>query len=173
MALDSSNQNQEQARLFLQAMTPQDSDKYMPRPKSPKPQVLKYPCIATQTGVLVDTISEMPLLIEQKDDVPNERKDVSTWTKEDAIIEMPGKRSLAKGSDPSLRTGSQVERTQRLARVGPVFSNYTGSSKDWKGSTVTRITRISSKGADVSMREGSDTSLRIKKPIINPIDIDI
>ena len=121
----------------------------------------------------MDTVSEMPLLIEQKDDVPSERKDVSTWTKEDGIIEMPGKRSLAKGSDPSLRTGSKVERTQLLTRVGPVLSNYTGSSKDWMGSTITRITKISSKGADVSLRKGSEVSLRIKKPIVNPIDIDI
>lgn len=113
MALDSTiNHDKDQAAMFLRAMTPQDSDKYFPRAKSPQPIKLVFPSIGTQTDALVNTVPGEAVVILQTDIVQNESKDQSTWTKEDGVIEVVGKPKLAKGPDPTLRSGPQVQRTQ-------------------------------------------------------------
>jgi len=129
-ALDSTNQNKEQATLFLQAMTPQDSDKYFPKPKLPEPPKVIYPSIYTQTGALVPTEPGVAIVLplkepdiyDQEDDEQflqhlfdkeiEKPTDKSTWTKEDGIIQVAVKQPLAKGPDPSLRTGPTEARTQ-------------------------------------------------------------
>lgn len=63
MALETSGFNEERAKVFLSAMTPQDSSKYFP---SELQSVLKSPLIArycrgTQTNALVETIGGTPI----------------------------------------------------------------------------------------------------------------
>lgn len=82
----------------------------MPKPKSPPPTKLTFHCKGTQTGHLVDTVPGIPIVIVKTDSVQNEMHHQNTWTKEDGIIQVSEKPRLAKGSDPSLRSGPQVQK---------------------------------------------------------------
>jgi hypothetical protein len=63
MALETSGFNQERARVFLSAMTPQDSSKYLPtdiKIAEKSPLLSRY-CRGTQTNAILDTITGTPI----------------------------------------------------------------------------------------------------------------
>lgn len=75
MALESSGFNADRARIFLAAMTPQDSSKYLPKDfkdAESSPLLSRY-CRGTQTNALTDTIHGTPIkiarIVGQKYDV--------------------------------------------------------------------------------------------------------
>ncbi len=63
MALETSGFNEERARVFLSAMTPQDSSKYLPtdmKLADRSPLLSRY-CRGTQTNALLDTMTGTPI----------------------------------------------------------------------------------------------------------------
>lgn len=64
-ALECSGYKTETATTFLEAMTPQDSEKYFPKiPPTPSPPPIIRPCTGTQTKALIDSITGTPVKIK-------------------------------------------------------------------------------------------------------------
>ncbi|KAI1301515.1 hypothetical protein HDE_02952 [Halotydeus destructor] len=141
MALECGGFNQDRARLFLAAMTPQDHEKYLSKSfaKYASP-LMARPCRGTQTGTLIETISGTPIIGRRS--FGQEMCSASTWTKEDGIIIEGKKQPLAKGADPS-------------HRKGPRILNIIKSYLPWRGSDSKN-----KHGPDPNNRVGPDYSLR-------------
>ena len=62
MALECANFDIEKARIFLNAMTPQDSEKYMPKVAGSKDyELVTLPCKGIQTGAFVEIMPGTPM----------------------------------------------------------------------------------------------------------------
>lgn len=72
-ALECSGYKHETAATFLEAMTPQDSEKYFPKiPSTPSPPPIIKPCTGTQTKALIDSITGTPVKIRYSFDAAPE-----------------------------------------------------------------------------------------------------
>ncbi|CAG2161972.1 unnamed protein product [Oppiella nova] len=128
MALETSGYSQERARVFLSAMTPQDSSKYFPtniKTAVMSPLMARY-CRGTQTNSILDTITGTPIKIAKTVAIKVTK---GTSTTEDGIFVDEKKKPLAKGTDPGVRKG-----TDPGARKGPNILNLIKSYFPWKGS---------------------------------------
>lgn len=112
LALECSSFDETKASIFLNAMTPEDSDAYFKKAFTHMiPTTKQMPCIGTQTKAFVETVPDVPITVDIEARV-YEKQDQCTWTKEDGVITKPAKVPLALGPDPSLRTGPTVTRIE-------------------------------------------------------------
>jgi hypothetical protein len=112
LALECSSFDESKASVFLNAMTPEDSDEYFKKAfHAIIPTTKQMPCISTQTKAFIETVPDVPITVDivLRD---YEKRDQSTWTKEDGVIRKPAKVPLALGPDPSFRTGPCVVRVE-------------------------------------------------------------
>lgn len=66
MAIECGGFNEEKARLFLNAMTPQDSEKYFPKDALPQGSPLvSRACRGTQTNAFLEIVSGTPIRIRR------------------------------------------------------------------------------------------------------------
>ncbi|RWS23987.1 hypothetical protein B4U80_08457, partial [Leptotrombidium deliense] len=141
MALECAAFNEERAKIFLNAMTPQDSEKYLPKDfqfhESPYISLL---CKGTQTNAFVEAISGTPITVRKARNIKQDN--VGTWTVEDGIIIEEKKKPLAKGSNPALRKGANI-------------LNLIKSYLPWRGSDSRNR-----QGPDCNNRKGPDPSLK-------------
>ncbi|RWS06299.1 hypothetical protein B4U79_02655 [Dinothrombium tinctorium] len=141
MALECAAFDEEKARLFLTAMTPQDSEKYFPKDIGIQESMfITLACRGTQTNAFVETIAGTPITVRKFRDI--RKSDVSTCTTEDGIIVEEKKKPLAKGPNPSLRKG-------------PNIMNLIKSYLPWKGPDARNR-----QGPDPNNRKGPDSSLK-------------
>jgi hypothetical protein len=172
LALECSFYDKEKATIFLKAMTPQDSDKYFPKPQAPATLPIVRGCVATQTGCLVDTVIDVPITIPRKEDsIEVETQDQATWTEEDGVIQKEVPPRLAKGPNRNYISQKSTERVTRVTSSGPKETNRQGAKKEWISSAKgSQVGRVGASGPNLSFRTGPDSSLRIKKYDKSPFD---
>ncbi|CAG2112743.1 unnamed protein product [Medioppia subpectinata] len=149
MALESSGFNQERARIFLSAMTPQDSSKYLPtdiKSVEMSPLVARY-CRGTQTNSLLDTITGTPIKIAKRVAVKVTK---GTSTTEDGIFVEEKKKPVAKGSDPTNRKGPNI-----FSLIKSYFPWKGSDSKNKSGCNPSNR-----KGPDPNLKSGSKTTAK-------------
>ncbi|XP_054159537.1 uncharacterized protein LOC128957750 [Oppia nitens] len=141
MALESSNYNEDQAQLFLSAMTPQESTKYLPSDivsADSLPMMSQY-CKGTQTNAILDIITGTPIKTAKRR-VAFKKVTKGTSTTEDGIFLDYKKKPVAKGANPE-------------NRKGPNFFNLLRSYIPWKGSDTKHKS-----GSDPFNRKGPDST---------------
>lgn len=112
LALECSEYDDSKAAIFLSAMTPEDSDKYLKKAFAEKiPTTRQLPCIGTQTKAFIETVPDVPITVDIAART-YESHDRMTWTKEDNVILKRTKLPLARGPDSGLRTGPQIHRVE-------------------------------------------------------------
>lgn len=166
-ALESCDFNEEQAGKLLAAMTPRDSGDYLQRllPSPESLEVMKPSC-GTQTNALVDYEIGTPVWVLPL--INPDVCDVSTWTKEDGVIQKKIKIPLAKGCDASLKNGPQNfdKKYQLIQRKGADASNKRGTDAKMRhGPNAELCIKIKAKGPESSLRKGANSLLRLVKKL--------
>ncbi|XP_053206758.1 uncharacterized protein LOC128390968 [Panonychus citri] len=170
MALESSAFNEERSRLFLNSMTPQDSDKYLPKDWSTgQSDEMTLQTKSTQTGGLIESTFGTPITKRKTD--PIKTLNVMTCTAEDGIIIEKKKVPLAKGVDASNHKGTNIYNliksyipwrgADSRNKLGQDPSNRKGPSISNKSNSGHKA-----KGPDSINQKGPSPSLRLKKPLV-------